>query len=61
MKKIISWLLLTQIALLVVHYGFDKILPWWVLWLPALIMGIIIFFVFIIVIVVLITFPKCIY
>ena len=35
-----SWLLI-QAALLVIHYGFDKTLPWWVLWFPTLIAGII--------------------
>lgn len=27
-----------QCALLVVHYGFKKILPFWVLWLPSFIL-----------------------
>ena len=36
-----SWLFI-QCALLVVHYGFNKTLPWWVLWLPSLLTGILI-------------------
>lgn len=49
-----SWLFI-QCTLLVVHYGFDKTLPWWVLWLPSLIaLGILslMFFGFIIMIIV---------
>ena len=33
-----GWLFL-QCALLVVHYGFNKTLPWWVLWLPTIVVG----------------------
>jgi len=28
-----------QVILLVIHYGFKKTLPWWVLWFPSLIIG----------------------
>ena len=42
-----SWLI-PQITLLVIHYGFDKILPWWVLWFPTLIIFAILLIVLII-------------
>ena len=32
---------LLQSIIFVIHYGFDKILPWWVLWFPSIILGII--------------------
>ena len=35
-----SWIFV-QVALLVIHYGFDKTLPWWVLWFPTLIVGVV--------------------
>ncbi len=33
-----SWMFI-QCALLVTHYGFNKTLPWWVLWLPSMALG----------------------
>lgn len=33
-----SWFFI-QVALFVIHYGFEKTLPWWVLWLPSLIVS----------------------
>ena len=39
-----GWLF-TQVVLFVIHYGFDKTLPWWVLWFPTLIVVSIIAFV----------------
>lgn len=30
----------TQAVLFVIHYGFHKVLPWWVLWFPSIIIGI---------------------
>ncbi|KKK57744.1 hypothetical protein LCGC14_3051360, partial [marine sediment metagenome] len=27
---------ITQIVLLVIHYGFEIILPWWLLWFPLI-------------------------
>ncbi len=35
-----GWLFI-QSALLVIHYGFEKTLPLWVLWLPSILIGII--------------------
>jgi len=48
-----SWIFV-QVVLFVIHYGFDKTLPWWVLWFPTLIVGIIIAFVLIIALIILI-------
>jgi len=31
-----AWLLIAQVVLLVLYYGFHVILPWWVLFLPLL-------------------------
>jgi len=39
-----SWLI-PQIALFVMYYGFGRILPWWVLWFPTLVVGILMFLV----------------
>jgi len=36
-----SWLFV-QCALFVVHFGFNKTLPNWVLWFPSIVMGIVI-------------------
>lgn len=39
-------LFVVQVALLVVHYGFGIMLPWWLLWLPVLvIIGIVVIWV----------------
>ena len=49
-----SWLFV-QCALLVVHYGFNKILPLYVLWLPSIILGGILVIILIVIIIVAIT------
>jgi len=33
-----SWSFL-QCVMLVVRYGFDKVMPWWVVWFPSLIVA----------------------
>lgn len=33
-----SWLFV-QCALLVIHYGFNKTMPYWVLWFPSIVVG----------------------
>ena len=47
-----GWLLI-QCALLVVHYGFDKQLPWWVLWFPSWTSGVVLAVVLVIFLIVL--------
>jgi len=39
----ISGYLSLQSIILVIHYGFNKILPFWVLWFPSLVLGLILF------------------
>lgn len=36
-----------QIILLVLFYGFNINLPWWVLWLPTIVFSVIIIFIFV--------------
>ena len=45
-----SWMFI-QCALLVTHYGFNKTLPWWVLWLPSMAIGAIIIVILIVLLV----------
>ncbi len=33
-----GWMFI-QCALLVIHYGFKKTLPWWALWFPLIVTG----------------------
>ena len=53
-----SWLFI-QTVLFVIHYGFDKKLPFWVLWFPTFIMGIVILFIIVIFVIMLIAYLIC--
>ena len=48
-----SWMFI-QCALLVIHYGFNKKLPLWALWLPSIVTGSIIIIVLVVFLVIII-------